>query len=88
MTSVGTGQVEFSVRDTGRGIPQENQERLFQPFRRSDVRRGSFFSSSGLGLTIVRRLLLAMNSDLQLETKAGWGTRFYFVLDLPAVTTY
>ena len=84
----GAGQVEFSVRDTGRGIPRENQERLYQPFRRSMGREGSFFSSSGLGLSIVRRLLLAMGSDLELETRPDWGTRFHFSLDLPPVTHF
>lgn len=84
----GRDRVEFSVRDTGRGISEENMERLYQPFRRSPGREGSFFSSSGLGLAIVRRLLLAMESDLELETRPDWGTRFHFFLDLPTVTHY
>lgn len=85
---MGPDRVEFSVRDTGRGITPENQERLYQPFRRSLGREGSFFSSSGLGLSIVRRLLIAMDSDLELETRPDWGTRFYFSLDLPTITHF
>jgi signal transduction histidine kinase len=88
VSSVARGLVEFSVRDTGRGIPDDNQKRLFEPFRKSSVRRGSFFSTSGLGLTIVRRLLLAMGSELQLETRPDWGTRFYFRLRLPPQTSF
>lgn len=79
-------RVEFSVRDTGRGIPPENRENLFQPFRKSAARTGSFFSSSGLGLCIAQRFLLAMGSELQMESRPGWGTRFFFVLDAPSVT--
>ena len=72
--------IEYYVRDTGRGISPEAQKMLFQPFKKADHREGHFFSGSGLGLSIVRRLLRAMGSDLQLETRPDWGTRFHFVL--------
>ena len=81
----GPERVEFSVRDTGRGISEENQLKLYAPFRKSSSRKGSFFSSSGLGLSISRRLLLAMGSELELETRPDWGTRFHFTLHLPPV---
>jgi signal transduction histidine kinase len=81
----GSDLVEFSVRDTGRGISEENQKKLYAPFRKASSRKGSFFSSSGLGLAISRRILLAMGSDLELETRPDWGTRFYFTLELPQV---
>ncbi|MGH7467503.1 MAG: sensor histidine kinase [Longimicrobiales bacterium] len=79
-------QLEFSVRDTGTGLSEEACQALFTPFRR--VRKGSRFgfSGSGLGLTICRRLLKAMNSELHYETAAGWGTRFYFELELPSAS--
>ena len=78
----GAARVEFSVRDTGSGIDPQALTRLYQPFRRG---RGSVrFSGTGLGLTICRRLVEAMGSKLQVETHPGWGTRFYFELDLPA----
>ena len=41
------------------------------------------FSGSGLGLSICRKLVEAMGSVMQVETAPGYGTRFYFVLDLP-----
>lgn len=81
----GPEKVEFSVRDTGRGISEENQKKLYEPFRKASSRKGSFFSSSGLGLSISRRLLLSMGSELQLETRPDWGTRFFFTLHLPPV---
>ena len=76
-------QLEFSVRDTGSGLSDDARQSLFTPFRK--VRKGNRFgfSGSGLGLAICRRLLKAMNSELHYETAAGWGTRFYFELELP-----
>jgi signal transduction histidine kinase len=77
------GRVEFSVRDTGRGIPPHNMATLYEPFRRRQ-REGEYaFSGSGLGLSICRKLVEAMGSKLEVETAAGQGTRFHFVLDLP-----
>ena len=78
------GQLEFSVRDTGRGIPPQSMATLFEPFRRRQKPGEYAFSGSGLGLSICRKLVEAMGSVLQVETAAGYGTRFYFVLDLPA----
>ncbi|HSE28918.1 MAG TPA: HAMP domain-containing sensor histidine kinase, partial [Gemmatimonadales bacterium] len=77
-------QVEFSVRDTGRGIPAEAMLTLYEPFRRRHKPGEYTFSGSGLGLSICRKLVEAMGSSLQVETEAGKGTRFFFVLDLPA----
>lgn len=75
--------VEFSVRDTGRGISEMAQEALFEPFQKSRERSGHFFSGSGLGLSIARRLVQAMGSKLEYETRPDWGTRFYFTIELP-----
>ncbi|HEU4828178.1 MAG TPA: HAMP domain-containing sensor histidine kinase [Gemmatimonadales bacterium] len=77
------GRVEFSVRDTGRGIPPHNMATLYEPFRRRQ-REGEYaFSGSGLGLSICRKLVEAMGSKLEVETAAGQGTRFHFLLDIP-----
>ena len=75
--------LEFSVRDTGRGIPHASLEMLFEPFRRRQRNRDYAFSGSGLGLSICRKLVEAMHSELRVETEADRGTRFYFSLDLP-----
>jgi len=79
----GSSVLEFSVRDSGPGLPEDAQQAMFDPFRR--VRKGSRFgfSGSGLGLAICRRLLAAMGSELHYETASGWGTRFYLDLELP-----
>jgi signal transduction histidine kinase len=80
--------VEFSVRDTGHAIPEEAQQTLFEPFKKARDRRGYFFSGSGLGLSIARRYVRAMGSDLRFETKPGWGTRFHFQLELSSADDY
>ena len=82
-TEVSDVGVEFSVRDTGRGIPPPAMAMLFEPFRRRQKDRDYAFSGSGLGLSICRKLVEAMGGTLQVETEAGRGTRFYFTLDLP-----
>lgn len=82
---VGRERIEFSVRDTGRGIDAANRASMFEAFRKSRDRPGSYFSGSGLGLSIVRRVVGALGSELELETAPEWGTRFHFTLDLPSV---
>jgi signal transduction histidine kinase len=82
--TVGGTRVEFSVRDTGPGIPDDALATLYQPFRREPSRKtGYYFSGTGLGLAICRRLVTAMSSELTLETGEDWGTRFSFQLELP-----
>lgn len=82
----GLSRVEFAVRDTGHGITDEALANLFQPFRRTRARSGRsgyYFSGTGLGLAMCRKLLEAGGAELRFETKPGWGTRFFFELDLP-----
>lgn len=85
----GLSRVEFSVVDTGRGIPAESIPNLYRPFRRSlgrQGRSGFLFSGTGLGLALCRKLLRSMDSELHLETAEGEGTRFYFELELPPIS--
>jgi signal transduction histidine kinase len=75
--------LEFSVQDTGRGIPPQAMNTLFLPFRRR-IKSGDYkFSGAGLGLSICRKLVEAMGSELKVDTSPESGTRFYFELDLP-----
>jgi signal transduction histidine kinase len=76
-------RMEYYVRDTGRGISPDLQGELFRPMKMRPSGDGHFFSGSGLGLSISRRIVRSMGSDLQLETAADWGTRFFFLLDIP-----
>lgn len=76
-------RVEFYVLDTGRGISEERQDELFNPFKKRLYSTGHFFSGSGVGLSISRRIVRAMGSDLEIDT-GDWGTSFSFTLDEPA----
>jgi signal transduction histidine kinase len=80
---VGTDRIELSVRDSGRGIDPGTVATLFDPMRKVAGRAGRLFSQTGLGLSISRKLVEAMGSELRVETRVGWGTRFWFVLELP-----
>jgi len=79
------GRLEYYVNDTGRGIPEDRQAELFHPFkkRRGQGQKGEFFSGSGVGLSIARRLVEAMGSTLEFTTSNVDGTRFFFVLPTP-----
>jgi signal transduction histidine kinase len=82
----GLALMEFSVKDTGHGISAEAMSNLFQPFRRTQARTGRsgyYFSGTGLGLAMCRKLVEALGSELKFETSPEHGTRFFFELDLP-----
>lgn len=88
MRAISRSRVEFSVVDTGPGIPAAAIPDLFRPFRRSEARAGRsgfLFSETGLGLALCRKLLRRVGSELQFETGPDQGTRFYFELDIPAL---
>ncbi|HEY7566704.1 MAG TPA: HAMP domain-containing sensor histidine kinase [Gemmatimonadaceae bacterium] len=76
-------RIEFSVQDTGRGIPPHVLDNLFEAFRQRQVPGDYAFSSAGLGLSICQLLVRAMGGELGIETELERGTRFYFTLDLP-----
>ncbi len=75
-------RVEFSVRDSGPGIPSEILGQLFEPIR-GNAGGTQSFSSAGLGLAICARLVSGMNGELSVVTGAETGTRFAFQLELP-----
>gem|GEM_PF-261929 len=83
--SQGPQRVQFSVRDTGPGIREGIQQGLYRPFRPFQGRSGFHFSGTGLGLTIARKLVRAMEGELDFETQKNLGTRFHFTIPLPRV---
>ncbi|MDA1080742.1 MAG: ATP-binding protein [Gemmatimonadetes bacterium] len=68
----GTGSVELVVSDDGRGIPPDEQSRVFERFYRGDAGR-SITPGSGLGLAIVRAIIEAMGGDVELRSDGGNG---------------
>lgn len=76
-------RIEFSVKDTGRGIPAHVMSDLYEAFRQRQITGDYAFSSAGLGLSICKKLIAAMGGELGVETELEKGTRFHFILDLP-----
>jgi len=76
----GSEWVEFMVRDTGMGIPAEEQSRLFERFYRVDKARSRELGGTGLGLAIVKHLVRAHGGEVRVESDFGHGAAFYFTL--------
>ncbi|MDR7372123.1 response regulator [Flavobacterium aquidurense] len=74
--------IRFSVIDTGIGILEKNQKKIFRAFSQEDSSTTRKFGGTGLGLTISNQLLALMESRLQLHSKIGEGSNFYFDLNL------
>ena len=75
-----TISLEFSVRDTGIGLSENEFERLFQSFQQADNSITRRFGGSGLGLTITRNLVELMGGLLKVASEPGKGTCFSFEL--------
>ena len=75
--------IRFSVSDTGPGISAEDIGKLFAPFTQVGNRASAAAAGTGLGLAISRSLVERMGGRLQLESKPGWGSRFWFDVTLP-----
>jgi PAS domain S-box-containing protein len=76
-------ELQFSVEDSGIGIPPEKQEQIFKPFSQADNSTSRQFGGTGLGLSISTKLLSLMDTDLQLHSEVGVGSRFFFNIDFP-----
>ncbi len=74
-------QTIVRVNDDGPGIPEEDRDRLFEPFYRADRSRSKTTGGYGLGLSICKRVMLAHGGDIVLEPGATRGTTF--VLTFP-----
>jgi signal transduction histidine kinase len=77
-TSVDVASI--SVTDTGRGVPKEKLEAIFEPFVQLGRSLSSAHEGMGLGLSISRDLARAMNGDLLVTSRVGEGSTFTLVL--------
>ena len=74
-----------SVKDTGIGIRKEDIDKLSISFERVDEKKNRHIEGTGLGISIVTRLLIMMGSELKIKSEYGVGSEFYFELPLEIV---
>ncbi|MBI5026187.1 MAG: hypothetical protein HZC12_05550, partial [Nitrospirae bacterium] len=74
--------VEISVEDTGIGISEEDQKRLFQPFQQLESPITKRYEGTGLGLCISKRLVELQGGRIWVESEAGKGSKFSFVIPI------
>ncbi len=77
--------IVFEVEDTGVGIPEDQQQSVFEPFRQQSAQNASVYTGTGLGLSITRSLARLMGGDISLESEVGIGTVFRVMLPQVAI---
>lgn len=82
-TAIGA-KLNFSVCDTGIGVPENRRTDIFEAFVQADGSSTRKFGGTGLGLAICSKLVKIMGGDLELENRTEGGTIFTFTLEVPA----
>ncbi|EEM0299483.1 two-component sensor histidine kinase BarA [Salmonella enterica subsp. enterica serovar Newport] len=75
-------QIEVQIRDTGIGIPERDQSRLFQAFRQADASISRRHGGTGLGLVITQKLVNEMGGDISFHNQPNRGSTFWFHINL------
>jgi PAS domain S-box-containing protein len=73
-------EIHIAVKDTGMGIPEDEMDRLFQPFTQMDSSTTRRYGGTGLGLTISKKLVELMGGRVWAESQLGQGSTFHFTI--------
>jgi two-component system phosphate regulon sensor histidine kinase PhoR len=80
--SADSDEVTFTVSDTGIGIPQADQPRIFERFYRVDVARSREVGGTGLGLAIAKHLVEVHGGRIWVDSEVGQGSQFHFTVPI------
>lgn len=75
-------RTHFRVTDTGIGMSEEFQERIFETFSREDTEQVAHINGTGLGMSITKKIIDLMGGSIELKSRKGEGSDFHILVDL------
>ncbi|OHD99753.1 MAG: histidine kinase [Sulfurimonas sp. RIFCSPLOWO2_12_FULL_36_74] len=86
-SEIGKTRVKFEIQDSGIGVTSEQKSKIFEAFSQADTSITRKYGGTGLGLTISSNFVELMGGKLDLDSKIGEGTTFFFTIDFEEVET-
>jgi len=87
LSKIENNRVRFEVKDTGIGLTQEQQEKLFQSFSQADASITREYGGTGLGLSISKQLIELMDGKIWVESRLHKGSSFIFEIELEEIVS-